>query len=286
MEGIEKHCKHYPCAVFEDCGQVDATSAYLTQGRKATKCNELLATKWTADNSSHYCAYLGDCNLGVAGNSNRALRWFDKTGCDHLCLCNDDLIINGDFAKVYAAAHADLGVGLFCFCDFTEASPAISGSPGSYSWTTYDWKGYTVKMLSRMTGIMMSITRKTLNDVGYFDTEFGKFGEEHCDYTNRVRSAGGLNFDGETMVCLDIEHGLLKHQDIATSVFGVPRRRADTQAAFAMDRATREYWYRSYYRPFSLVAPERVGAYYGHGMLRRQLERVGYIMVPPVVSGV
>jgi hypothetical protein len=186
LEGVQKHCPQYACAVFEDCGQRDNTTDFLCEARTPESNKELMATRWVpevmdplASNYPNVDVYTGDVNLGVAGNSNRALKWFMDGDWDHLLLCNDDLFVLGDFANLYARAHQELGVGMFCFCDFTEASPAISGQPESYKWTTYPVRGWKVKFLPRFTGIMMSVTRKTVEAAGYFDASFGQFGEEH-----------------------------------------------------------------------------------------------------------
>ena len=160
MRGLEEHCPQYQTAIFEDCGQRDATEDYLCAGRVKTPVSELMADQYPVpenplEPAAHYpnaAVFLGQQNLGVAGNSNRALKWFMNGDCDHLCLCNDDLFVKGDFVQFYAQAHKDLGVGLFCFCDFTHHE--------SYKWTTYRWRGYGMKFLPRFTGIMMSITRE------------------------------------------------------------------------------------------------------------------------------
>lgn len=168
-------------------------------------------------------------------------------------------------------------------CDFTEASPAISGAPESYKWTTYRVRGYGVKFLPRFTGIMMSVTRKLVEKIGYFDAEFGKFGEEHCDYTIRARFAGGIRCEGQDMNCLDVEHALLKHQDVATSMTGALRKHADAEARQIMQRASFEYRFRHYYRPFRLVYPVMANGYYGAGLPCRQLEQIGYKLVTALV---
>ena len=136
--------------------------------------------------------------------------------------------------------------------------------------------GYTLKFLPRFTGIMMSITRELLEKVGYFDAEFQKFGEEHSDMTIRCRFAGGILVEGQDMNCLDVEHDLLKHQDVETSVTGAERRAADAEASRIMQRAAFEYRFRHYYRPFRLVYPGMAGGYYGTGIPCRQLEQIGY----------
>lgn len=289
MQGVEEHCSVYKTGIFEDCGQRDKSSGFLTQGRVVELRPELMATRYVpgddpmATNYPNADIFLGDANLGVTGSSNRALKWFMDGDWDHLCLCNDDLLVTGDFVKFYAQAHQDLDVEMFCFCDFTEASPAISGTPESYKWTTYRVRGYGVKFLPRFTGIMMSVTRKLVEKIGYFDAEFGKFGEEHCDYTIRARFAGGIRCEGQDMNCLDVEHAFLKHQDVATSMIGMPRKHADAESRQIMQRASFEYRFRHYYRPFRLVYPVMANGYYGAGLPCRQLEQIGYKLVTALV---
>jgi GT2 family glycosyltransferase len=294
MDGVGKHCPTYKTAIFEDCGQRDGTADWLTKGRKPVNTTtNLMATEWGpiqdetgvnyGINHPNARVFLGDRNLGVTGNSNRALKWFMDGDCDHLCLCNDDLLVTGDFVKYYAQGHQDLGVGMFCFCDFTKASPAISGRPETYKWTTYRWRGYGVKFLPRFTGIMMSVTRALVEKIGYFDAEFGKFGEEHCDYTIRARMAGGIQCEGQDMNCLDLEHTFLEHQDVETSMTGPARTTADQEAGHAMQRASFEYRMRHFHRPYRLTYPISAGGYYGAGIPCRQLEQIGYKLVTDLV---
>lgn len=281
MSGVSVHCPQYQTAIFEDCGQRDATEDFLRTGRSSAPRPDLLAAEYlvpagtpdaepVVSNANYPFArvFMGDRNLGVTGNSNRAIKWFMDGDCDHLCLCNDDLTVNGDFVKFYGQAHVDLGVGMFCFCDFTHHE--------SYKWTTYRWRGYGVKFMPRFTGIMISVTRELLDKIGFFDAEFGKFGEEHCDFTIRARMAGGIRCENQDMNCLDVEHELLTHQEVPTSVSGTARRHADAEAGSAMQRAAFEYRHRHYHRPFHLSYPVMANGYYGAGIPCRQLDQIGY----------
>ena len=165
---------------------------------------------------------------------------------------NDDLHVLGDFVNFYAQGHEDLGVGLFCFCDFVHHE--------SYRWLTVNSRGHRVKLLGRMTGIMMSVTRQCFDTIGYYDARFGKFGEEHCDYTIRARIAGFVNLDGQKQNALDLESKppVLKHQDCATSIFGPERTQADQEAATIMKFLCSRYGMDPVYRPFRLRLPKNV----------------------------
>ena len=284
MAGIEEHCPQYPVVISEDCGNRDGTTKFLTDRRTAEPVPLLQSTKYVAPDSGNCVypnadVYIGDRNVGVAGNSNRILKVFADGDWDHLVLCNDDLLVTGDFVKFYAQAHRDLNVGMFCWCGFDKASPAISGRPETYKWTTYPWRGYGVKFLPRFTGIMISITRELFDKIGYFDSEFGKFGEDHCDFTVRARLAGGIRLDKQDMHCLDVEHKLLSYQEVETSVTGAVRHRADREASRIMQRAAYEYTHRHYYRPFGINFPESAGGYSGEGIACRVLSRIGYKLI-------
>ena len=280
LDGLKKHCAQYPWIIAEDCGQRDGTADFLTLGRTPQPCPELMALDYVPVPGKdvrmpNARVLLGMRNLGVAGNSNRILKVFMDSGCDHLCLCNDDLYVLGDFVDFYGKGHQDLGVGLFCFCDFTHHP--------SYKWTIYPWRGYKLKFLPRFTGIMLSITRALAEKVGYFDTAFGQFGEEHCDFTIRCRMAGGIKLGEQDMNCLDLEHDLLKHQDVMTSVVGAARDNADREASIVMQQAVQNYRNTHFYRPYRLRMPRLAGGYRGGGIPVPKLLAHGYTLVTDLI---
>ena len=257
LNGLRKHCSQYPILVFEDCGYKDDTRAFLKREMGPPRWRpDLMADEYSAQN---YRVFLGAKNLGVAGNSNRALKVFmEETDAEHLCLINDDLHVLGNFVDFYNQAHADLGVGMLCFCDFVEPT---------YRWVDIKKRGYNVKLCPRMTGIMMSFTRDMINAIGYFDMSFGKFGEEHCDFTVRARLSGNISLDGVMQQQIDVHHyrvgepkiGLLKHQEVETSVTGTVRKQADADSVTAMRAASESYRHRYLYRPFCLNLPKYAG---------------------------
>jgi GT2 family glycosyltransferase len=263
LNGLSKHCKQYPTAVFEDCGYADGTRGFLKMGHDSTPPKwrpDLMADEYPSLYGRSNCkVFLGARNLGVSGNSNRALKWLvDETDADHFCLVNDDLEVHGDFVDFYRKAHMDLGVGMLNFCDFTGPT---------YRWVDIKKRGFHVKLCPRMTGIMMSFTREMINAIGYFDMSFGKFGEEHSDFTVRARLAGYISLDGTMQQQIDVHHHmvgepkveLIKHQECETSVTGVVRKQADAAAAVAMRAASEGYRHRHLYRPFCLSLPKYVG---------------------------
>ena len=271
MVSLREHCTGRPLAVFEDCGNADDTCAWLKQSAKLVGPDqELAAELWEGFD---YEAYLGWRNLGVSGNSNRALRWFERhPEHDHLCLCNDDLVAKGDFTVPYAEAHKATGVGLFCFNDWTddENKPVPIRD-----------RGRVLHLLPRRKGIMMSMTRKLFEKVGYFDAEtFGKFGDEHNDFTNRAAHAGFLNVRGQPQHCLDIPCALLAHQEVPPSVNLLDKAKLDREAANQLAIAGGRYASVGPWRPFTLGGYSRfAGGYEGADLHVWSLRRLGYEVV-------
>lgn len=274
LSGLHEHCSQYPLAVFEDCGAYDGTEAFLTVSNQAKQIRTPLGESLEADEYVYthegrkMQVFMGRHNLGVAAQSNRAIKWMESVGADHLVILNDDVVVNGDFVSFYAKAHQDLEIGLFCFCDFTSEQ---------YRWTAVRHRGYIVKILPRMTGIAMSITKELTSKIGYFDTTFGAFGNEHVDYTHRARMAGFLRLDGKDQGCLDVDHKLLAHQEVETSLKGPEREKADFEANLAMEKAGRLYAVTSPYRPFRLRTMRAAGGRDGEGIEASSL--AGYSVV-------
>jgi GT2 family glycosyltransferase len=260
LAGLAVHCPHHHIAVFEDAGTRDDTIRSLTS---VTDTHAIDRPEYAAYQVSknQVKVFLGAENLGVAGNSNRALRWFmDESNCDYLCLCNDDLVVKGDFATYYTTALRKLQLGLLCFCGFTSKA---------YAWDPIEINGYTVKKLGRMTGAMMAMPRELVARIGYFDMRFGKFGEEHCDFTNRARLAGFQQIQGKAQMCLDVENQLLEHLDVDSTIAGPVKQRAE--AAAVQGVRSIDYLKDGLHRPFSLGLEHPVAGVDGDGISPKNL---------------
>jgi GT2 family glycosyltransferase len=262
--GLDHHCDQYPTAIFEDKGLEDDTAQFLTATCPRGKYDHAyLATRHVV--SAGREIFLGTKNLGVAGQSNRAIHWWlTETDADHLCLMNDDLFVDGDFTKLYAEAHTDIGVELWCFCDFTSEI---------YRWTTirvygHSGKPWALKLMPRMTGIMMSMTRPLATKIGYFDAAF-YFAQEHCEYTNRARLAGGILIENQVLHCLDIEQPnppLLRHQDVASTMSSDATLEANIKSTAILEKISQAYPVSSWHRPYRLKSPALAGAYENVGI--------------------
>jgi hypothetical protein len=241
-----------PIAVFEDCGQADQTRSWLqSANNKPVKRPDLLATHHPLAVSTHPApklvqVFLGTDNLGVAGNSNRAIKWFmDETEADHLLLCNDDVEFVGDAVKAYSTAHDETNIELLCFCDL----------PGEqFKCTPLVYRGVRLKRLNRMTGMVMSMTRKLVESIGYYDCQFGKFGEDHCDVNIRARYAGHINVHNIQQYSLDIDpiEPVLRHQKVESCIGTNEKPDLDRHAHAVMIEKSKRYPFTNPYVGFSL----------------------------------
>jgi GT2 family glycosyltransferase len=265
---VTQHCPGVPVAVFEDCGQLDDTEAFLLENSEFVRRDmELEADVYRRGAVE---VFLAHANVGVTGESNKAIKWFlGHQECDHLCLCNDDLMVTGPFHETYAAAHEKLGVGLLCFTDFDSPQYAV---------TVVKVRGLKVKLMTRMTGIMMSMTRALVDAIGYYDADAFDFGQEHCDYTNRARLSGFIDLNGQPQHCLDVECPHLHHQDIPSSLDDDEKQKFNTAADAAIQEVGAQYSVTSRYRPFSTGGwAKTVAGRDGIGTPLREFPRYGRI---------
>lgn len=242
LEQILKECPDVPIAVFEDCGQTDETEDFLLEGAEFIRRDHTYAADvYKRGNAT---VFLSHYNAGVCGNSNKAIKWFmDETDAEHLCLCNDDLEASGPFHLTYAEAHKKLEVGLLCFSDFTS---------DAYKFVTIPVRGLKVKMLTRMTGIMMSMTRALVADIGYYDAQAFTFGQEHCDFNNRARLRGFINLNGQGQYSLDVPCPFIKHQEVASSLTDAEKQTYNNHADEMIEIVAKSYYHSDLYRPFSI----------------------------------
>jgi GT2 family glycosyltransferase len=159
-------------------------------------------------------------NVGVAGNSNRLIKGLYDLECDYFFILNDDVIATGDFPLSYIQAHFDTKIDMLCFRKWP-------GSPHDRE-TKTKLNNTDLTILHRITGNMIFFTRPLVDKIGYFDTKYGKFSEEHVDYTKRANLAGAF----KVKVPLDSE------LDITNSTTVLDFQKTDT----SMSDNARKMW--------------------------------------------
>lgn len=125
--------------------------------------------------------------LGIAGNSNRLLRCLSRFRWAFLL--NDDVeILNSGWAEFYRVASTHTGIHHFCY----HQVGVYSAKRGP----TTNVAGYHVETIrEKPHGAVMFFTNTAFEKVGYFDEQFGLYGMEHVDWSNRI-SLSGIQLPG------------------------------------------------------------------------------------------
>lgn len=118
--------------------------------------------------------------LGVAGNTNRLLQCLSRF--KYKFLLNDDVeIINKGWEDFYVNAMQKSGLHHFCL-----------RQTGVYGASNEDWKQHSVKGIQIRTvetkphGGVLAFDQEAFKAVGYFDENFGLYGMEHVDWSERI----------------------------------------------------------------------------------------------------
>ena len=113
---------------------------------------------------------------GVAYRKNECLR--NLKDCDYIFLFDEDCFpIDDNWIEVFINAHKATGNHHFIYQHETAEVNALDEKNGIVS---YD----------NCNGCMMFLTKETLSKVGAFSPNFGLYGYEHANYSNRVHMAG------------------------------------------------------------------------------------------------
>lgn len=123
---------------------------------------------------------------GVSYRSNECLRELYNAGCDYMFLFNDDCApIKKGWCEFFIEASKASGQHHFMYL---KATPGVRCIAGHFD-NTGNWKGY-INTYSACNGVMMFLTREVIEKVGGFSPNFGLYGFEHANYTNRIHRAG------------------------------------------------------------------------------------------------
>lgn len=119
--------------------------------------------------------------LGMATAKNRAIKTLYDLGCDVMILMDDDTRILGpEFTELLIRAHEVTGIHHF----------TIGGSAAIAAARSYE-QGIRINQHLRGSGVMLFITRKVVEKVGYLNVNYpGKWGHAHIGWSIRILKAG------------------------------------------------------------------------------------------------
>ena len=113
--------------------------------------------------------------MGVAHQKNKCLEALK--GCDYVFLFDDDCFpIEDGWADAYISEYIRTGNHHFLKINEMPTIEIKGVIDGITSWTN-------------CAGCMMFLTRSAIQTIGTFNEDFGVYGFEHADYTNRIHKA-------------------------------------------------------------------------------------------------
>jgi len=134
-----------------------------------------LKTKSTKDNKIVF-SYNSD-QTTIAKDKNKLIKELYDDGCDYIFIFDDDCFpIKEGWEQFFIDASIHTG------CQhFIVGNDEHLNMIGEDNGLTYFQKG---------TGCMLFLTRKVVDEVGYMNNKYGKYGYEHAAYSYRIHRAG------------------------------------------------------------------------------------------------
>lgn len=171
---------------------------------------------------------LGKKNIGIARNSNRALRMLRDV--DFGFLINDDIRFNKPgWVREYVNAMLLTPYKHFVF---------MGGKNGINLIKVEKINNIEISFHNASMGSFLTFSKEVLNQVGGFDSRFGKYGLEHVEWSIRIGQAGlshPFDYDNQTaekIKVLDIANSLEYISDIhQPSVFTEQQKLQHSQEA-------------------------------------------------------
>ena len=116
-------------------------------------------------------------NNTIAIDKNWLIKLLYDLDCDYIFIFDDDCFpIREGWADFFINAHKKTGIDHFVLCK-PDHNELIQRTP-------------IVSLYQTGTGCMMFLTRKVIEQVGYINPEYGKYGYEHAGYSWRIHQAG------------------------------------------------------------------------------------------------
>lgn len=122
--------------------------------------------------------------LGIAGNTNRLMHALSRF--KYKFILNDDVeILNSGWEQFYINASQRSDIQHFCYRQY--------GVYGADKKTDHNWHINNIKLKTvyeKPHGAVLFFTDHVFKKIGYFDENFGYYGMEHVDWSERVYKSG------------------------------------------------------------------------------------------------
>lgn len=163
-----------------------------------------------------YCRF--NQSVGIARAKNKCLEMIDKAGCTHFFLSDDDFYpTSPDWWKPYIQSREPHL--MYIFQDFSTRMKVND--------TAVIYQDNDIKAFSHPRGVLLYATREVLHKVGGMDPEFGKWGWEHPEWSDRIYNAGLTTFKYmDVPNSAQLFHCMDEHQEVKSTVWGKDRMTA------------------------------------------------------------
>lgn len=128
---------------------------------------------------------------GVAFRSTECLRELYEAGCEYFFLFNDDCFVQKSGWCDFFIDHLKVsGQNHFIYTHDCPGNKLIKKTPVTFSYSAGISSVSQIGQYENAHGCLMVMTRKAVEKVGGFNPNFGIYGFEHADYSNRIFNAG------------------------------------------------------------------------------------------------
>lgn len=150
-----------------------------------------------------YYVYTDYERKGVPYGRNECIKHLYDAGCDYIFLFDDDAYpIDPQWQRKLVDFHESTGFGLFSYpSNDSKLFKEVDGI-GHYQWNF---------------GPFMSISRKMIDAIGYFNNEYVAYGFEDIAYIFRARRSG-LNGSGEYDLAPANIHSIIFAEDVLGAI--------------------------------------------------------------------
>lgn len=128
-------------------------------------------------------------NIGVGRTKNEGLRFLLENGCEHIFLCEDDIMVkNPNIYNKYIEAANISGIRHLNFAYHGDGNRSKDGNP-IFRKIIYDNNSQILSLNKNLLGAFSYFNRSILEKVGLIDETFFN-AWEHVDHTYRIIKAG------------------------------------------------------------------------------------------------
>jgi len=160
-----------------------------------------------------YCRF--NQSVGIARAKNKCLEMMELAGCTHFFLSDDDFYpTSSDWWLPYITSKEPHL--MYIFQDFSTRMKVND--------TAVIYQDNDIKAFSHPRGVLLYATREVLYKVGGMDPEFGKWGWEHPEWSDRIYNAGLTTFKYmDVPNSAQLFHCMDEHQEVKSTVWGKDR---------------------------------------------------------------